>query len=156
MTKTSKKSASKTEDGLNPKQEQFCQLYTKGDRDFFGNGTQCYLEVYGWYAEDDKDEKRKISYQSAMANASRLLRNDKIIKRINELLETEGFNEENVDKQHLFLINQHADLKTKLGAIKEFNELKQRIQKKLDITSGGKELKGIIYLPTKNAGMETK
>lgn len=154
MTKVSKKTASKTEDGLNQRQEKFCQLYATS-RELLGNGTQCYIEVYD--KEDENGNKRKghLSNETARANASRLLTNANIIKRVNELLCAEGFNEENVDKQHLFLINQHADLKTKLGAIKEFNELKQRIQKKLDITSAGKELKGIIYLPTKNAGMET-
>jgi hypothetical protein len=30
---------------LNPKQEQFCQLYAS-DREFFGNGVESYIEVY--------------------------------------------------------------------------------------------------------------
>lgn len=148
--KTSKKTASKTEDGLNQKQEEFCQLYINADRELFGNGVQCYLEVY------NRGRKIPISYKSAVVLASKELTKVNVIARINSLLETGGFNEENVDKQHLFLINQHADLKTKLGAIKEFNELKQRIQKKLDITSDGKALKGLIYLPSKNVGVETK
>lgn len=121
----SEKSAAKTKDDLNFKQEAFCQAYVNGDRDLFGNGTQCYLEVYG---NTDEETGKPVSYLAAMANASRLLRNDKVIKRINELLKTGGFTNENVDKQHLFLINQHADLKTKLGAIREFNNLKNRTQ----------------------------
>jgi len=138
----SKETASKTEKGLNLQQEQFCQLYVNSERELFGNGTQCYLQVYG--AEYLLKNKKPMSYQVAMASASRMLSNVKIISRINELLETGGFTDENVDKQHLFLINQHADLKTKLGAIKEYNELKQRIQKKLDITSGGDK---IVFMP---------
>lgn len=110
--------------GLKPKQEEFCTLYAT-DREFLGNGTQCYLEVYG-YKDDESD--RKISYESAKANASRLLTNDNIIKRINSLLEAEGFTDENIDKQHLFLANQFADLKTKLGAIREYNALKKRVK----------------------------
>jgi len=46
------------------------------------------------------------------------------------LLEAGGFNDENVDKQHSFLLNQYADLKSKLGAIKEYNQLKGRIVEK--------------------------
>ena len=140
--KVSTKTASKTEDGLNLQQEAFCQLYVNNDRELFGNGTQCYLEVYG--AEHLIKNNKPLSYQVAMVNASNLLRNPKIIARINSLLETGGFTDENVDKQHLFLINQHADLKTKMAAIREYNELKQRIQKKLDITSKGEK---IVFMP---------
>ena len=60
--------------------------------------------------------------------------------RINELLTKEGFNDENVDKQLLAVINQHADFKSKVMAIKEYNNLKARIQKKIDLTSGGKPI----------------
>lgn len=131
MAKVSKKTASRTEEGLNQRQEKFCQLYVEPDTELFGNGTRSYLEAYG--KEYKAKNNKEMSYKVAMVLAYDLLRNTKIIKRINELLETGGFTEENVDKQHLFLINQHADLKTKLGAIKEFNELKKRIDKKLEI-----------------------
>lgn len=134
MAKVSKKTAAKTEDGLNQQQELFCQLYINADREVFGNGAQCYIEVYG--AEHFKKYKKQMSYIVAASLASRLLTKVKIIDRINSLLSTGGFNSENVDKQHLFLINQHADLKTKMAAIKEFNELKNRIQKKVDINIG--------------------
>lgn len=140
--KTAGNTASKTEEGLNLQQEAFCQLYVNNERELFGNGTQCYLEVYG--TEYQIKNKKPMSYQVAMVNASNLLRIPKIIARINSLLETGGFNEENVDKQHLFLINQHADLKTKLGAIREFNALKSRIKSKLDLTTNGKE---IVFMP---------
>ena len=120
MVKINGKTASKTKNGLTQKQERFCKLFVIGDKEFFGNGTQCYIQVY-------KKKGKKISYQSANASASRMLLNVNIIKRVNELLKTEGFTDENVDKQHLFLINQYGDLKTKLGAIKEFNTLKKRI-----------------------------
>ena len=51
-------------------------------------------------------------------------------------METGGFNNENVDKQHTFLLNQFSDLKTKLGAIKEYNELKGRIKKQIEHSGG--------------------
>jgi hypothetical protein len=152
-TKVSKKTASKTEEGLNLQQEQFCQLYVNNERELFGNGVQCYLEIYG--DEYQKKNKKPMQYKVALALSSRLLTNAKVIARINELLETGGFNDENVDKQHLFLINQYADLKTKMAAIKEYNELKQRVQKKLDITSGGDKILGINYVVPNGADNKT-
>lgn len=118
---------------LNPKQEQFCQLYAT-DREFFGNGVETYLEVY------DIDKSKPNWYRSACAAASRLLSNVKVVNRIAELIEESGLNDVFVDKQLKFIITQHADFKSKLGAIHEYNSLKQRITKKLDVTSGGKPL----------------
>lgn len=118
---------SKTEHGLTLQQEEFCQLFTKNDTEFYGNGTQSYMEAYG--REHLKKYGKPLSYKSAQVLAHQTLRNLKIIDRINELIEIGGFNDQNVDKQHLFLINQSADLKTKLGAIKEYNALKKRVDK---------------------------
>jgi len=129
MASVSKKTASKTEAGLNLQQEEFCKLYTNSesiDREMFGNGVQCYLEAYG--DEYFESNKKPMSYLCAMAMSSRLLTNVKVINRINELLEEGGFNDQNVDRQHLFLINQHADLKTKMAAIKEYNAVKKRVE----------------------------
>lgn len=131
-----------TEEGLNEKQELFCQVYAT-DKEMFGNGTQSYLEVYGL---KDYTTGAGITYDAAMAASSRLLSDVKIISRINSLLETGGFNDQNVDKQHLFLINQYADKKVKLGAISEYNKLKARITNKLDITTKGKAFKQLEEL----------
>lgn len=128
---TKKDTASRTQAGNNLQMEQFCISYTGTDRELFGNGVKAYLEVYG--PEYLITNKKIMSYEVAMASASRLLRNVKVINRINELLEEGGFNDRNVDKQHLFLLNQHADLKTKLGAIKEYNTLKRRIDSPTNI-----------------------
>lgn len=131
---TSKKSGAKTKDNLNMRQELFCELYISTDREMFGNGVQCYIEAY------DFDITVKGAYDTARINASRLLTKANIIKRINDNLSSGGFTEENVDRQHLFLVNQHGDLRTKMQAIKEFNALKKRIVNRLDLTSGGKPL----------------
>lgn len=114
---------------LNERQELFCQLYAT-DREFFGNGVQSYIEAY--------NPKRTPNwYKSAMADSSRLLSNVKIANRINELLELKGLNDGYVDKQLEFLITQFADFKSKLGGIKEYNQLKGRIVDKLAIAGGG-------------------
>ena len=123
MPKTLTKTAAKTKDGLNQKQELFCQLYASADRELFGNGTRCYMQAYS-------SEGKKMSVLAAMAAASRLLRDVKVIQRINELLEEGGLNDQNVDKQLLFVINQFADFKSKVAAIKEYNAMRNRVASK--------------------------
>jgi hypothetical protein len=124
IQKTRQRAISKA--GLNLNQKKFCRNYVS--REFFGNGMESYIEAY------DIIIKRKSDYLSAMASASRLLRNVKVCEHLNGLLEAAGLNDQFVDKQLLFLITQHDDLKTKIAAIKEYNELKARIQKNLPPT----------------------
>lgn len=128
MIKDKKKNA--VIDKLTPKQELFCQLYVS--KEFYWNGVQTYIEIY------KPDQTKKWWYGVACASASQILSNIKVCERINELLETSGFNNEFVDKQHLFLITQHADLWVKARMIDSYNKLKGRIIEKLDHTSGGK------------------
>lgn len=118
----------KTEKGLNQEQEAFCQLFTTGDRDFFGNWVQSYIEVY------QPDQTQKNWYKTACSRASQLLSNVKVYTRINELLEEWGLNDQNVDKQLTALINQWDDKSTKLWALKEYNRLKARIIEKAPVT----------------------
>ena len=117
----------KTQEWLNQEQEAFCQLYVSWDKEFFGNGVQAYIEAY-W-----PDNSVPNWYKTACASASRLLTNDKVIARINELLEEWWLNDQNADKQLLFVMNQHWDLWQKVAAIKEYNKLKQRIIEKTTI-----------------------
>src|SRR3990167_5400235 len=112
-------------ESLNPKQERFCELYAT-DKEFFGNGVETYLEVY------DIDRSKANWYKTACSAASQLLSNIKVCQRINELLEAGGLNDQFIDKQLGFLISQHSDFTNKLGAIKEYNKLKQRITEKLE------------------------
>ena len=111
---------------LNHKQESFCQYYAT-DKEFFANGVQTYIEVY------KPDQSKPKWYKSACASASQILSNIKVCQRINQLLEEHGLNNEFVDKQLNFLITQHADFGNKLGAIKEYNKLKQRITDKGEV-----------------------
>lgn len=120
---------------LTPKQQLFCEFYA-GNREFFGNGVQSYLEAY------NPKRTGAFWYDAAAASASRLLRNVKIVKEINKQLEINGLNDQAVDKQLAFVIAQHSDFNSKVAAIKEYNKLKQRIIIKTDITSGGKAIQG--------------
>lgn len=121
-------------DDLNLKQKKFADLYITPDKEFFGNGVESYVEAY------DVDMSKPNWYKSAAASASRLLKNVKVCEYINHKLEVDGLNDEFVDKQLSFLIVQHADFKTKLGAIKEYNALKQRITQRIDHTTKGESL----------------
>src|ERR1700749_2429363 len=87
---------------LNLQQERFCELYVSADTDFFGNGTESYVEAY------DVDKSNPNWYMVAAASASRLLKSVKVIDRINDLLNEMGFNDAFVDKQLSFLITQYA------------------------------------------------
>lgn len=104
---------------LTPKQIRFCELYAT-DREFFGNGVQSYAEAYGCEAN-----------ASARVNASKLLTNANILTYINEILETGPINDAFADKQLGFLMTQNADKNVKLGAIKHYSDLKQRVTQKV-------------------------
>lgn len=131
-----KKKKEKTK--LTPKQEDFCQLYLS--QEFYGNGVQTYIEAY------NIDLTEPGAYNAAKASASENLTKPNILDRIDELLEEAGLNDQYVDKQLYFLIRQSADLRTKLGALKEYNQLKTRITKKVDLTSGGEKI--IVVRPS--------
>lgn len=111
--------------GLTPLQERFCQLYA-GDREFYGNGVETYLEVF------NINKKNPNYYAVARSEASKLLTKPNIMARINDLLHEGGLNDEFVDKQHLFVIAQHANLAVKMEGIKEYNRLKKRIEDKMN------------------------
>jgi len=140
--KTSKKSAAKTQKGLNQKQEKFCQLYFGGGENF-GNGVWSYIIAYELnvplISYSSLDEEQKRSYEVAKANASELLTNTNIITRGDCLLD-ELIKNEIVDRELVRVIMQNEELSAKVSAIKEYNKLKQRIVDKTDITSGGKPI----------------
>lgn len=125
--KPPQKTVAKTVDGLTFEQEEFCHAYVSPEKEIFGNGTECYLLIYGPIHE--ARYKKKMDRRVAAACASRLLTNVKIIDKINGMLDSAGFNDHNVDKQHLFLLNQYGDLRAKLGAVKEYNSLKKRVDR---------------------------
>ena len=111
---------------LTLKQELFCQLYSKPG-DYFGNGTQAYIESFG------VDINKKGAYASARTQAYTLLTKHDIMARIRELLELGPLNDVSMDRELAFIAYQSADMPSKLGAIREFNKLKQRITDKLQL-----------------------
>lgn len=118
-----KKTTTKAKLSLNEKQERFCKLYASSE-EFFCNGTQSYIEAY-------KPKQIGNWYATARSRAYALLTNVHILKRIDELIELDGLNDSFVDKQLAKLVNQDADFKSKLGAIKEYNLLKKRVSNKI-------------------------
>ena len=83
---------------LSLKEKTFCEKYLE----YYGNGTEAAFEVY-----DCKD--RKTAASIAAQNLIKL----HITAYINIKLDEYGFNDENVKKHHLFLINQFGDLSAK-------------------------------------------
>lgn len=136
---------------LTLKQEKFCKLYTMPG-ETFGNGTISYLLAYG-YDLDTYSDKREIDengkeipltsdrercYQVSASCASRLLRNEKIIKRNRQLLVAQLTDELADSKLTEHIIKARSDVS--LNAVKHYNDLKGRIVKKMDITSKGNAL----------------
>jgi len=104
---------------ISNEQEKFCNLYTR-DHELMGDPVACYLECY----EIEPHEIGKPHLIKQKVNE--LLNKPQIVQRINSLIEEDGFNDLNVDKQHLFLINQHKDLTVKMKGIEHYNKLKKR------------------------------
>lgn len=122
---------------LSPKQERFCQLYAEPG-EFFGNGTQAYIESY------NVDLTKKGAYAAARAGAYENLTKPHILARVRNLLELGPLNEETVDREMAFVIFQNADLPSKMAAIREYNALKARIVKKLDLSNKDGSLKPMV------------
>ena len=83
-------------------------------------------------------------YPADHVMAYQMLKLPHITSFINLKLAEYGFGDDHVEKEHLFLINQHADLKSKKAAIDMFYKLKGKYpSEKLDLTSGGQKILGI-------------
>lgn len=130
---------------LNPRHEVFCQLYAGyGDRSCLNNGVLSYIQAY----EIDTPMGRQLKkwkkgqpaywdytpqYKSAKTDAHRLLTNADIKARIYSLFKL-LFNPDVVDSELLAVIMQNDDPKAKVQGIREFNELKGRITKKIKLS----------------------
>lgn len=138
-------------ENLTYKQELFCRYYTQNEQTLL-NGTLSYAEAYGFDLDSmDRepvyDEEKKILIRESEFSryehycgvaASRLMRNDRISKRINDLF-VDLMREDIVDARLMKIIIKGKD-NDSLAAIREFNALKQRITKKLDLSTKGESL----------------
>jgi len=119
---------------LNEKQKLFCDNFVS--KEFFANGFESYVDAY------NVDLERNGAYESAKSAASRLLKNKDVCDYINSLLDDAGLNDNFVDKQLLFLINQQTDFGSKIAAIREYNKLKsrivERVSQKIEIDTANK------------------
>jgi hypothetical protein len=105
---------------LTVKEKLFCIRYLE-ER---GNGTQAAFEIY-----DCKN--MKVAASVAYEN----LRKPHIIAFVNSKLNEYGFNDDNVKKQHLYTLNQFADLAQKNKAVDMFYKLKgEYAPEKLELT----------------------
>ena len=105
---------------LTPSELLFCKLYAC-DKEFMGNGVKCYLEVF-----DNKDNP--VKYNSAKANAGRLLTKDNILVEVQKLFDKHILSDVEVDQELAYIIKQHGNLQAKVSGIKEYNILKGRIK----------------------------
>ena len=77
-------------------------------------------------------EELKTKYAGCRSSAAELLTKPNVKARVNELL-LETFNENDVDAEHAFVIQQKGDLPSKIAAIREFNKLKGRITDRVKV-----------------------
>lgn len=135
------------------KQEIFCQEWV----DTIGNGTLASLKAFDIKDKDllevelpprPKDKKqilkwekeneitikrRKQVYSTASNMASEYLRKPYIIKRIDEILEERGFNDEAVKRQHFKLLTGSKD-EVSIRAVDSYYRLKGKFIDKSEIT----------------------
>jgi len=91
------------------KEKKFCLLYLLYD----GNGTEAAFEVYTC-------KNRRVAAAVAYEN----LRKPHIFAYIDLKLDEYGFNDDNAKRQHLFVLNQMADLGAKNRALDMYYKLK--------------------------------
>lgn len=135
-------------DTLTLKQELFLRNYVQND-EFFGNGTLSYADAYGYdlehadqtYLKNEfgKDISGSSEYDrmyfNCAASASRMLKNAKISKHLDRMF-NELLTDQRVDRELAKLIVSGGE-SVKVAAIREYNALKQRITKKVDLTTKG-------------------
>jgi len=101
---------------INFRQKYFVELYLE----LHGNGQDAIINSgYNVY-----NKNGAINYNLARVMASENLRKPNIVAYVNLKMDQYGYNDDNVFKQHLFLINQHSDLSAKSKGIDMFYKVK--------------------------------
>lgn len=119
---------------LNPEQAMFCGVYTTPGETFC-NGVKSYAVAYGYLLplRDDGDiDTKSPEYLACKANGGRMMFNEKVRIMIQTKL-LEQFNDKTVDARTSQILISGRDSDS-LQAIKMYNDLKQRITKKVDVT----------------------
>lgn len=116
---------SEREPTLSLQQEMFAQYFVS-ETEFYGNGVQSYCKAYDV-------QITPFNYDMIKSRCARLLMTPLVMKRISDLLHEDGFNDGHADKHLLFLMTQNMDMRSKLGAIREYNKLKSRVESKLQL-----------------------
>jgi len=144
---------------LTANQVKFCKEYIKFEN--FGHGTNAALIAYGY------DPANKSQRQIAANIASECLKpTHPVYKLIQIMLDSDGFNQSEMDKQLLFVAQQNVDLKAKTQAIVHANTLFGRNKKivehnvnivKLDYSAlSEKDLRKLIEIGRKAKVIEDK
>jgi len=92
-----------------------------------GNGEEAAIEAF-------EIEPGSTQLARARSIAKRMGKHQGVITLINALLSSQGWNEANVRKQHLFLIQQNADFKVKSIAIKLWYDVNGLLKKEQNIS----------------------
>ncbi len=121
---------------INPNQDEFCRLYA-----LLGNATKAYSIAYNIdipLLEDGKMDNKSTQYRSCAVSSSKMLTIEKIYNRYQFYL-VERLNDKSIDAR-LSDILYNGQESNSIQAIKIANDLKQRITKKIDITTAGRPL----------------
>ncbi len=123
-------------------QMAFIKAYTAKGTDTFYNGTLSYAEAYEYDLPIDEKTGKIIvdcrEYNTCKSNASRLMRDDTLRTHIRDKM-LEYLNDKDVDERLNEIMHKGTEANS-IAAIKIANDLKNRITKKIDVTSAGRPL----------------
>lgn len=136
------------------------KLFAEKYLEFKGSGVNAVISAgYDVRKKDDKGEPINDVYNRKLAAviARENLQKPNICAYISKLYERYGFSDEAVEREHLFLINQQEDKKTKKAAIDMYYKLKSKYPaEKHDITSKGEKVLGIRMIVPDGAKIDTE
>lgn len=116
------KTGTQTKPKLSIQREAFCQYYVS--EDFFGDGVESYAMAYGI------DLEKPGGRHTCRTSAYNLLTNTVILNRITEIQRHATLNNQFVDREMSFVIQQRADLGAKTRGIAEYNKVTKRIEER--------------------------
>lgn len=117
-TSTQKAIAEVISSELTERQKLFCLLYTT-DAQCFGNASRSYIAAY--------DLQKPAEKKWARMKGHRLTTNEYIKKHIQKLFDA-VFTDKGADNALAEIISQRKDLNARLGGLREYNKLKNRVK----------------------------